>query len=84
MENEHLLKQEYDAPAGCLIRLFWMIVGNALLFFCAMAIAQGNSSLFAPINALFWILVGSLLAHSLCRYPVFQRHDQRRRYGNHG
>lgn len=61
MENKHLLKQEYDAPAGCLIRLFWMIVGNALLFFCAMAIAQGTSSLFEPIDALFWILVGSLL-----------------------
>ena len=62
MENAPFTKQEYDLPAGCLIRLYWMIVGNALLFFCAMAIAEGNSSLYAPINALFWILLGTLLA----------------------
>jgi hypothetical protein len=61
MENQHLLKQDYDASGGCLIRLFWMIVGNALLFLCAMAIAQGTSSWFSPIDALFWIIVGSLL-----------------------
>ena len=69
MENQHLSNQDYDAAGGCLIRLFWMIVGNALLFFCAMAIAQGGSSLFAPIDALFWILVGSLL---IARYVDIQ------------
>ncbi len=61
MENQHLTKQEYYSLASCLIRLYWMIVGNALLFFCALSIAQGTSSLLAPVDALFWVLVGSLL-----------------------
>ena len=61
MGNQHPSEQEYDSPSGCLIRLFWMIVGNALLIFCVMAIAQDTSGLFTPVDALFWVLVGSLM-----------------------
>ena len=66
------LKQDDDALGGCLIRLFWMIAGNALLFFCALSIGQGNSKLFAPIDALFWVLVGSLL---IARYVDIQYYN---------
>lgn len=61
MENQHLSKREYNSLTGCLIRLYWMIIGNALLFGCAVAISQGTTDLFGPIDALFWVLVGNLL-----------------------
>ena len=61
MEDQRPLKQDDDALGGCLIRLFWMFLGNAMLFLCAMAMAQEASGWFAPIDALFWVLVGSLL-----------------------
>ncbi len=60
MENQDLSKQEYDRPSGCLIRLFWMIIGNAMLAFCIIAIAQETYGFFGLVDGLYWIIVGSI------------------------
>jgi len=54
--------QKYDPPAGCLLRLFWIMIGNAVLLFCAYAIVQHRSSMFGMADAFYWAIVGSLLA----------------------
>lgn len=56
-----------DRPAntsllGCLIPVFWMLVGNGLLAFCALVIAANQTSFLSAADALYWITVGCLLA----------------------
>jgi len=62
MEEQKNDDQKHDAPAGCLLRLFWMIIGNVILLFCASGIIQHRSSLFSVADAFYWAAVGSLLA----------------------
>jgi hypothetical protein len=79
MENQSSSKQDDDALGGCLIRLFWMFLGNAMLFLCAMAMAQEASGWFGPIDALFWALVGSLL---IARYVDIAHFNGKTAEGN--
>jgi len=53
---------KYDPPAGCFLRVFWMIIGNAILLACVYGILQHRSSLFSIADALYWAVVASLLA----------------------
>ena len=62
MENQKYEDHKYDPPAGCFFRLFWMMIGNLVLLFCAYFIAQHRSSLLSIADAFYWIVVGSLLA----------------------
>ncbi len=62
MEEQKYEDHKYDPPAGCFLRVFWMIIGNAILLACAYGILQHRSSLLSKADALYWAIVGSLLA----------------------
>ena len=62
----------YDPPAGCLLRLFWMVVGNVILLFCAYGIIQHPSSLLGIADVFYWAIVGSLLAARYVDIRYFQ------------
>jgi hypothetical protein len=55
-------EQKYDPPAGCLLRISWMMVGNVVLLFCAYGITEHRSGVLSIADAFYWTLVGSLLA----------------------
>ena len=62
MEEQKYEDHKYDPPAGCFLRMFWMLIGNAILLACAYSILQHRSSLLSMADALYWAVVGSLLA----------------------
>ncbi len=47
---------------GCLLRLFWMMVGNIALFLCGIAIYQNPTGYLSIADALYWALAGCLVA----------------------
>lgn len=55
-------EQKYDPPAGCLLRIFWMMIGNVILLSCAYGIVQHPSSVLSIADVFYWAVVGSLLA----------------------
>lgn len=54
--------REQGNPAGCLLRLFWMAAGNALLGACFFGIAFRPPWQFSWFDAAFWGLVLLLLS----------------------
>lgn len=62
MANQMPEETSYDRSAGCLLRLFWMIIGNALLLFCLLAILERHARVLGIADAVYWITVGCLLA----------------------
>ena len=62
MEEQQYEDHKYDPPAGCFLRIFWMLIGNAILLACAYGIIQHRSSLLSMADALYWATVGSLFA----------------------
>ena len=66
LKNEDVKR---DHLAGCFLRFFWMIVGNAILVFCVVSMVKGRSSLLGLEDAFYWSLVGCLLA---ARYADIQ------------
>ena len=45
---------------GCLLRVYWMILGNALLAAAAYKIVQTEGEL-TLVDLVYWLLVGSLI-----------------------
>ena len=62
MENQKHEDHKCDPPAGCFLRLFWMMIGNLLLLLCAYSITQNRSSFLSLADAFYWAAVGCLLA----------------------
>jgi len=62
MKNEQSEKREYESPLGPLVRLFWVLLGNAILAFCAVSIAQSDPGFGTAADAIFWTTVGCLMA----------------------
>lgn len=50
---------EYQSPAGCLSRLFWMAAGNIALVIAALAIYKSAGWSIADLA--FWLIVGLLI-----------------------
>jgi bacteriorhodopsin len=46
---------------GLLSRLFWMLFGNAVLFFSVVFIFEHKNGLFHTADVVFWITVAALL-----------------------
>lgn len=65
---------EYRPATGCLLRVFWIMLGNLTLLFCGIYIAQHATGLVGVADAFYGAIVGSLL---LARY-VDIRHFQGR------
>jgi hypothetical protein len=71
-DDEQSLEQvTYDPAGGCLLRVFWMLVGNLLLLAAAYAITQ-SPRLLGPADAFFWLAFGSLLAARYADVKHFQ------------
>lgn len=69
MEEQNCEDHKHDPPTGCLLRIFWMMIGNVILLFCAYGIIQNHSGLFSIADVFYWVFVGSLLA---ARYADIQ------------
>lgn len=52
MENSIPDAKSAPAPAGCLLRLFWMLVGNGLLYLSLILIASKHAPLPSYLDAL--------------------------------
>ncbi len=50
---------EYQSPAGCLPRLFWMVVGNIALVMAALSIYKSAGWSIADLA--FWLVIGTLI-----------------------
>jgi hypothetical protein len=57
--------EKYDNPLSLLARLFWMMVGNAILFFTTIFIFTNQGKMFNVADVVFWITVAALV---LTRY----------------
>jgi hypothetical protein len=52
--------QPVEGASGCLLRVYWMLLGNALVFLCAYLIAQAGG-LFSAVDVFYWLAVAGLL-----------------------
>jgi hypothetical protein len=57
--------EKYDNPLSLLARLFWMLVGNAILFFTTIFTFINQGKMFNAADVVFWITVAALV---LTRY----------------
>ena len=57
--------EKYDSPLGFMARLFWMLVGNAILFFTTIFILTNQGKMFNAADVVFGITVALLV---LTRY----------------
>jgi hypothetical protein len=63
MANDHRepssTQPEYQNPAGCLTRIFWMGIGNCALLLAAVSVQQSAGWSIADVA--FWLIVGLLI-----------------------
>jgi len=52
--------QPQTAPTGCLLRVYWMLLGNAVVALCAYAITQAEGMLTAA-DAAYWLAAGAVI-----------------------
>ncbi|MDC0721314.1 hypothetical protein [Nannocystis bainbridge] len=50
------------APAGCALRLFWMLVGNAIVYACLATIAFQGLPFPSLLDGVVWITVALTIA----------------------
>jgi hypothetical protein len=55
------LSEKPTTGAGCLLRTYWMLAGNALIAYLALLIIEQKSRLFTFRDILFWLAAGSVL-----------------------
>ena len=72
MDGPHNESTQHDHLTGCLLRLFWMILGHALLAFCTISILRGGSRLPSLEDAVYWAVVACLLAARFVDIQYFQ------------
>ncbi len=54
-------QQPSGSSLGCLVRLFWMVLGNCALALCLIGIVQEQCLSLGVLDAIFWLTVASLL-----------------------
>ena len=47
---------------GCLVRFYWLVIGNLLMLACLVLVAQGRGWTFSPVDLVFWANVALLVA----------------------
>jgi hypothetical protein len=65
---------EHDQSGGCMLRLFWMVIGNILLFLAALAILERPSRMLGFADLFYWMTVACMLA---ARYIDIRHFDGR-------
>jgi len=61
---------KYDPPAGCLLRIFWMVIGNSLLFICAVYVLHNQIRFISIVDLVYWMTILAMLA---ARYVDIRR-----------
>ena len=46
------------APAGCVLRLFWMLIGNAIVYGSLAMIAMNGEAFPSVLDGVVWLTVG--------------------------
>jgi hypothetical protein len=54
--------QGSESSSGCLLRLFWLLLGNAMLVIVAIQIPARAGGSFTGLDALYWLFVLMILA----------------------
>lgn len=54
--------QKYDSPAGCLLRLFWLLLGNAALVLVVLQLLLHPGGWFSGLDAVYWSVVVLIVA----------------------
>jgi hypothetical protein len=57
--------EKYDSVLGLMARFFWMLLGNAILFFLTIFTLLHQGKMFNAADVVFWITVAALV---LTRY----------------
>jgi len=47
--------------SGCLLRAYWLLLGNAALVLSALVISWNRETFFSAADPVFWVLAASLL-----------------------
>ena len=50
-----------SAPAGCLLRLFWTLAGNSIVYLTLITIAVRATPLPSVLDAVVWVTTGLML-----------------------
>ncbi len=67
------LERAPAGPAGCLLRLVWMLLGNFVLAIVLIAIAQDlGDGWFSSLDVLFWLVVAATIAARYADIAFFQ------------
>jgi len=60
-QQEQPEQQATEGASGCLLRVYWMMLGNALVAVCAYLIVQAGGAL-TPVDVVYWLAAASLVA----------------------
>jgi hypothetical protein len=60
--------------SGCLVRLFWMGIGNVALALCAVAILRHQGGFLSAADIVYWVLVPAMI---VARFVDIRRFDGR-------
>lgn len=58
--QEQKVPQSPETASGCLLRVYWMLLGNALVAVAAYKIAQAENA-FALVDLVYWLIVSTLI-----------------------
>jgi hypothetical protein len=61
MVDEDQKQTQASSDGGCLVRGFWMLLGNAMMAVYLVYIAQGDGPLYSFFSLGFWIVLGLVL-----------------------
>ena len=53
---------DFDSSSGCLLRLFWLLLGNAVLVIVALQILIRVGGVFSGLDVVYWSVVALILA----------------------
>jgi len=66
---------EQSSAVGCLLRMFWMVGGNAVLIFSAITVAMGRGLSFGIADAVFASALIALLVARYVDIQFYKGHD---------
>jgi len=72
-------KDSGPGGAGCLVRVYWMLFGNAIMWFLLAFIVAKRPKLPSALDAIYWLTVLSLV---VARFVDIRYHNGRTAYGD--
>lgn len=61
-----------ESAVGCLVRIVWMLLGNAALAFAAMRIAMGRGFRWSAADTAYWAIAAGLVLLRLVDVSVLK------------